>query len=74
MLPVGRAHAFRVTSAGPLRTRQITVPGGVERFALEVGQPAAERRLHEPGPVDPARLAHAGEPHGMEILGPPPEA
>ena len=72
LLPVGLPHAFWVTSVEPLRTLQITVPGGFERFAAEVGGPAAERRLPDPGPVDPAALGHAAALHGMEILGPPP--
>jgi hypothetical protein len=48
------------------------VPGGFERFAAEAGAPATERRLPDPGPVDPAALGHAAAMHGMEILGPPP--
>jgi mannose-6-phosphate isomerase-like protein (cupin superfamily) len=72
LLPVGLPHAFRVTSAQPLRTLQITVPGGFERFAGQAGEPAAERRLPDAAPVDPGALGHAAAMHGMEILGPPP--
>jgi mannose-6-phosphate isomerase-like protein (cupin superfamily) len=72
LLPVGLPHAFWVTSAEPLRTLQITVPGGFERFAADVGRPATERRLPDAGPLDPAALGHAAAMHGMEILGPPP--
>jgi mannose-6-phosphate isomerase-like protein (cupin superfamily) len=72
LLPVGLPHAFLVTSTTPLRALQITTPGGFEEYAALVGAPAAERRLPDPGPVDPAALAHAGELHGVEILGPPP--
>ena len=56
----------------PLRTLQITTPAGFEDYAAMVGEPAAERRLPDPGPVDPVVLAHAGRLHGVEILGPPP--
>lgn len=72
LLPVGLAHTFRVTSAEPLRTLQITTPGGFEEYAALVGGPATERRLPRAAPVDPAVLAHAGELHGVQILGPPP--
>ena len=72
LLPVGLPHAFWVTSAGPLRTLQITVPGGFERFAGDVGRPATERRLPPAAPLDPAALGHAAAMHGLEILGPPP--
>ena len=74
LLPVGRPHTFLVGPDEPLRTLQITTPGGFEDFAAEVGVPAAERRLPEPGPVDPALLGHAAARHGVEILGPPPTA
>ncbi|MGZ4604258.1 MAG: cupin domain-containing protein [Kineosporiaceae bacterium] len=72
LLPAGLAHTFLVSPDGPLRTLQITIPAGFEEFAALVGGPAEERRLPDPGPVDPAALAHAGHLHGVEILGPPP--
>ncbi|MDK3255292.1 quercetin 2,3-dioxygenase [Blastococcus capsensis] len=72
LLPAGVPHTFVVAPDGPLRTLQITTPAGFERFAAAVGAPATERRLPDPAPVDPAALAHAGELHGVEILGPPP--
>jgi mannose-6-phosphate isomerase-like protein (cupin superfamily) len=71
-LPAGLPHTFLVGSGGPLRTLQITTPGGFEAFAAAVGGEAPERRLPEPAPVDPAALAHAAQLHGVEILGPPP--
>jgi len=74
LLPAGLPHTFLVGPGGPLRALQITTPGGFEDFAAAVGRPAAERRLPEPGPVDPAALAHAAQLHGVEILGPPPSA
>lgn len=53
--------------------------GGVEEldyggpdFAAEVGEPAAERRLPYPGPIDPAALGHAMVRHHYELLGQPP--
>ena len=72
LLPAGLAHTFVVAPDEPLRTLQITTPSGFEKFAAAVGGPAGARRLPEPGPVDPAALAHAAHLHGVEILGPPP--
>lgn len=72
LLPAGLAHTFLVGPDEPLRTLQITTPSGFERFAADVGEPAGERRLPEPGPVDPAALGHAAHRHRIELLGPPP--
>ena len=72
VLPAGLAHSFRVGPDVPLRTLQITTPGGFESFAAAVGAPASERRLPEPGPIDPAALAHAADLHGVDILAQPP--
>jgi mannose-6-phosphate isomerase-like protein (cupin superfamily) len=72
LLPVGVPHTFLVDAAQPLRTLQITAPSGFERFAAEVGVPALERRLPDPGPVDPAALAEAAARNAIELLGPPP--
>jgi len=71
-LPVGRPHTFVVGAAEPLRVLQITTPSGFEHFAAEVGEPARQRRLPDPGPVDPTVLGHAAARHAIEILGPPP--
>ncbi|MFN3600050.1 MAG: cupin domain-containing protein [Dietzia sp.] len=71
-LPVGSAHTFVVLGDEPLRTLQITVPAGFEEFTAEAGEPARERVLPEPGPIDPAALQAAAARHDIEILGPPP--
>ena len=72
LLPAGLPHTFLVGSDGPLRTLQITTPAGFGEFPAAVGEPARERRLPEPAPVDPAALGHAAARHGIELLGPPP--
>jgi mannose-6-phosphate isomerase-like protein (cupin superfamily) len=73
LLPKGEPHSFRVGPDAPLVALQLTTPAGFEEFAAAVGVPAAERRLPQPGPVDPAALGHAAAMHRMEILGPPPQ-
>jgi len=72
LLPVGLPHTFLVSPDEPLRVLQITTPSGFEDFAAQVGVPAAERRLPDPGPVDPQALGHAATQHAIELLGPPP--
>ncbi|BCJ65818.1 cupin domain-containing protein [Polymorphospora rubra] len=72
LLPVGLPHTFLVGPDEPLRTLQITTPSGFEGFAAEAGEAAPERRLPDPGPIDPAALGHAAARHGIELLGPPP--
>lgn len=72
LLPQGLAHTFLVGPHEPLRCLQITTPSGFEDFIADVGEPAAERRVPEPGPVDPAALGHAMALRGYELIGPPP--
>ena len=72
LLPVNRPHTFLVGPDQPLRALQITAPAGFEDFAAEVGQPAAQLRLPDPGPIDPVALGHAASRHAVELLGPPP--
>jgi mannose-6-phosphate isomerase-like protein (cupin superfamily) len=72
LLPVNLAHSFIVGADEPLRTLQITAPSGFEHFAAEVGEIAGERRLPDPGPIDPTALGHAAARYACEILGPPP--
>jgi mannose-6-phosphate isomerase-like protein (cupin superfamily) len=74
LLPKGIAHTFHVAAGEPLHALQLTTPAGFEGFAAAVGEPALERRLPQPGPVDPAALGHAAALHRIEILGPPPAA
>jgi mannose-6-phosphate isomerase-like protein (cupin superfamily) len=72
LLPVGLPHTFLVGPDAPLRSLLITTPSGFEAFAAEVGEPARERRLPEPGPVDPAYLQQVADRHAVDLLGPPP--
>ncbi|HEX6519226.1 MAG TPA: cupin domain-containing protein [Streptosporangiaceae bacterium] len=72
LLPVGLPHTFVVGPDEPLHCLQITTPSGFEHFAADVSEPARQRRLPEPVPIDPAALGHAAARHSIEILGPPP--
>jgi mannose-6-phosphate isomerase-like protein (cupin superfamily) len=73
LLPVGVPHTFRVGDDEPLRALQITTPAGFEDFARETGVAARERRLPDPGVVDPG-FAEIAARHAIELLGPPPTA
>lgn len=72
LLPVGLPHTFVAGPDEPLRTLQITTPSGFDEFVADVSEPAGQRRLPDPAPMDPAALGHAAARHRVEILGPPP--
>ncbi|HJQ06475.1 MAG TPA: cupin domain-containing protein [Nocardioides sp.] len=72
LLPRGLAHSFVVGPDEPLHYVQITSPAGFEEFVAAAGEATTERRLPDPGPIDPAALGHAAATHRIEILGPPP--
>jgi hypothetical protein len=70
-LPRGVVHAFVVTSKTAARAWQLTTPAGFEKFAADVGRPAAQPGLPASAPPDIAALRAAAERHGHEIVGPP---
>ncbi|ABK52465.1 Cupin 2, conserved barrel domain protein [Acidothermus cellulolyticus 11B] len=72
LLPAQMPHTFLVGAGEPLRALQLTTPSGFEGFAAAVGEPAPERRLPDPGPVDVGLLQAAAARHRIELLGPPP--
>lgn len=71
MLPKGIPHRFEVGGDGPARLLQITTPAQFERFAADVGEPAAAPGLPPPAPPDVERLLAAAARYGVEILPPP---
>jgi quercetin dioxygenase-like cupin family protein len=60
--PRGTPHGFRVEGATPARILYISLPAGLDRFAI------AQSKL----PLDPGSVAAAAR-HRIEILGPLPE-
>ena len=68
-LPNGTKHGFTVVGDKPVRLLAITVPSGFDRFVAEAGDPAPERRIPPPAPVDVERLAASAAKYGQEILG-----
>jgi quercetin dioxygenase-like cupin family protein len=73
-VPPGVPHAYLVTSK-VARTLILVTPGSgaMESFFREAGEPAAERKLPEAGPLDTERIGAAAErTRAVKILGPPP--
>jgi mannose-6-phosphate isomerase-like protein (cupin superfamily) len=66
-------HWFRIEGAGEARLLQWNFPGGLERFFVEVGEPASALDLPPAGPPDVKKLLSAAGKYGLEIFGPPPE-
>lgn len=69
-LPRGTPHTFRIDSP-EARLLEVTTPGGFERFHVELGEPAPERRIPDPAPLDVAALAAGSARYGCQIIGPP---
>jgi quercetin dioxygenase-like cupin family protein len=75
-IPRGIPHAYTITSE-TARTLILVTPGdgGMEAFFREAGEPAPQRALPVPGPLDLERIGAAAELTGaVKILGPPPFA
>jgi quercetin dioxygenase-like cupin family protein len=74
-LPCGVPHAFRVTGTEPARFLALAVPGALLALYDEVGRPAPERRLPEPGEMslgeDIRRWLEAAPRYGLQVVGPP---
>ena len=73
-VPPGVPHAYLVTSQ-VARILLLVTPGSgaMEHFLREAGEPAAERKLPEAGPLDLERIGAAAERTGaVSIIGPPP--
>lgn len=66
-LPRRQPHAFRTGPDGA-RILQLTSPAQFERFARELGEPAAALILPEPGPLDLDRLAAVSARYGMTFM------
>jgi quercetin dioxygenase-like cupin family protein len=69
-IPAGTAHAFDVQSESA-RWLDLTT-GSHEAFFRAAGEPARARTLPPEAAPDMAKVAAAGQAHGLEILGPPP--
>jgi len=71
--PRGIPHWFLIAATGQARLLQFTWPGGLERFFVEVGEPARELALPPAGQGDIGKLLSIAPRYGLEILGPAPQ-
>jgi quercetin dioxygenase-like cupin family protein len=75
-VPPGVPHAYVVTSE-LARSLILVTPGSgaMEAFFRDAGEPAVQRVLPDPGPLDIQRIGAAAQRTGaVELLGPPPFA
>jgi quercetin dioxygenase-like cupin family protein len=71
--PRGRAHTLRVES-DTARLAILLLPGTCEAFFHATGRPADSLTLPQPEQPDLDRLLAGMREHGIEYVGPPPEA
>lgn len=71
MLPRGAPHRFRNVGDTPSRVLLLFVPGGFERYFLEIGVPVGTGRARPQPSEYPAQVAHAvrvaTERYGIEF-------
>ncbi|MDQ3657011.1 MAG: cupin domain-containing protein [Chloroflexota bacterium] len=70
-LPRGVPHGFQAVSELPLELLVMTVPGGLDDFLADAGNPVVEGVDPSTMPVDFERIATAASRNGIELLGPP---
>lgn len=68
--PRDRQHWFRVEGDSPGRLLQWNIPAGLERFFVELGEPASDLTATPAEPPDFARLLALARRYGMEIGAP----
>lgn len=71
LLPRGVPHSFSVTGGSQARMLQLSWPAQFERFAADMGEPAATRTLPEPREIDVPALLRIAPEYGIEMLPPP---
>lgn len=71
--PRGIPHGFQVEGDQPARVLQISTPIGHEHFYEEMGEPAKERALPPPGPVNVEKMLGLMSKYRIEPSGPPPQ-
>jgi mannose-6-phosphate isomerase-like protein (cupin superfamily) len=69
-VPRGTPHAFHNPGAAHAHRLVVFTPAGVERFFLEVGVPATDRRSRPAGGPGPRELLEAAARYGWEIIRP----
>jgi quercetin dioxygenase-like cupin family protein len=71
-LPREIPHGYRVDDGVPVRTLAITLPGGFDKFVVELGGPAGKHGLPTTFEMpEMATMLAVSAHHDIEILGPP---
>ncbi|HEX4864473.1 MAG TPA: cupin domain-containing protein [Acidimicrobiales bacterium] len=70
--PKGTVETFEPVGATPLKVLSIYMPGGIDKFFGEAGEPAARREVPPAmtSAPDLARLAEIGSRYGLELQAP----
>ena len=69
--PKDVVHGFQVDGSGAARMLVFASPTGFEKFVEEFGEPAKERALPEPRPLDIPRLLSLAKKYHFEVMPPP---
>ncbi len=67
--PAGTLETFEPTGDGPAKLLFIYTPGGIDRFFVEVGEPAKVREVPPPSesPPDIERIVAVGARYGLDL-------
>ncbi|REK18396.1 MAG: cupin domain-containing protein [Actinobacteria bacterium] len=68
LLPRGIPHGFQVSEDGPARFIHLTSPGQFDHFAREIGEPAKELTLPEPGDIDLPKFLRTLPEYELEVF------
>lgn len=72
--PGGVLHTWSNVGSSPSRVLAVVTPGGLERFFLEAGSPAADASSPPPDPPDIGKVMAAAARYGVDIPPPPEQA
>jgi mannose-6-phosphate isomerase-like protein (cupin superfamily) len=70
VLPRDVLHTFRVEGTEPAHMLEINAPAGLVGFFRDMGEPARERTLPPPRPLDITKLHRVAHAYGCEIPSP----
>jgi quercetin dioxygenase-like cupin family protein len=72
-LPRNIPHGFRIEGTEPSRSLIIANSGAFENFVRELGEPAEELVIPQPGPMDMEKVMAVATKYQLQIMGPLPD-
>jgi quercetin dioxygenase-like cupin family protein len=68
-IPAGTVENFEPAGDEPIRVLVFYTPGGIDKFFMEIGEPAEKRELppRSAEPPDLERIVSVGAKHGLDI-------